>query len=191
MKLLNRSCAFTLIELLLVISIITIVTGASIPTFSNYLKNQIIKNAVDQFRNDLRTIQNKSLTGSMSDSLVYGGPLVSPGGSVKYWAIKWWNGTGRYRYYAIYDYKKNPPAVTASDMCTSFTDSNNPSNDTRLQGYLSLPSGITFTTTGCLFFKISDGAVYADNDAVSGYIEMTDSSSTLRTNWNYAGWIGD
>lgn len=71
------SAGFTLLELLIVVSIVAIITGAIIPGFNNYLQNQNIRQAQEQIKNDLRTVQNKALTGVNSDNP-----------AVKYWGIK-------------------------------------------------------------------------------------------------------
>jgi len=75
---------FTLVELLVVISIIALLTGAVIPSFSNYIKNQNLRQAQEQFKSDLRTTQNKALTGTGTDT------------TVKYWGIHLLDGNNNY-----------------------------------------------------------------------------------------------
>ena len=82
------SAAFTLIELLIVISIISLVTGAMIPGFSSYIDNQNVRQAQEQVKSDLRTAQNKALTGYQ------GG-----GATVGYWGVDFTTGADDYDYF--------------------------------------------------------------------------------------------
>lgn len=54
---------FTLVEILLVVSIIAVLSGFLIPGFSNYTESQSIKQGLEILKSDLRTAQNKALTG--------------------------------------------------------------------------------------------------------------------------------
>lgn len=49
----------------MVVSIIAIIGGGIIPSFSQYLNDQNLKQAQEQLKSDLRTIQNKALTGPL------------------------------------------------------------------------------------------------------------------------------
>lgn len=79
---------FTLVELIIVVSIIAIMTSAIVPSFSNYTKGQIIKQAQEQVVNDLANVQNRALAGNQ-------GTL---GASTKYWGISFEHGSGTYEY---------------------------------------------------------------------------------------------
>lgn len=68
---------FTLVELLLVVSLIAVMSSFLIPGFSNYINTQNIRQAQESIKSDLRTVQNKALTGVSSSD-----PLVS------YWGLK-------------------------------------------------------------------------------------------------------
>lgn len=54
---------FTLVELLMVVSIIAALSGFLIPGFSTYIDNQNVLQAQELLKNDLRTAQNRALTG--------------------------------------------------------------------------------------------------------------------------------
>jgi len=51
---------FTLVELLIVVVIVSILTGALIPSFSTFIKNQNLKQAQQILLSDLRSVQNKA-----------------------------------------------------------------------------------------------------------------------------------
>lgn len=180
----RHSLGFTLIELLMVVSVITIITGMAIPSFSAYLKNQNLKSAQEQFKNDLRSAQNKSLTGSLSDQTVSYG-IYS--GKVKYWVVKWFSNT--YRVYAMFDFL-DPSVVVWNygTACNNLADASGGFSNASF----SLPSGVTFSTsTGCLFFKMSDGSIHDSGGNTSGIINLIQGSTTSRISWNYAGMIGN
>lgn len=58
----RASKGFTLVELLLVVSIITILSAVSIPAFSGFQKSQTLNDSAKRLKSDLRYIQNKSLS---------------------------------------------------------------------------------------------------------------------------------
>ena len=55
---------FTMIELLIVVAIMSILTGAILPGFNSYVTNQNLRQAQEQIKNDLRSTQIKALAGS-------------------------------------------------------------------------------------------------------------------------------
>src|SRR3989338_1168439 len=67
---------FTLVELLISVSIILILSGILIPSFSGYLNNQNVLQGAEQLKSDLRTVQNKALTRVGADT------------EAKYWGLK-------------------------------------------------------------------------------------------------------
>lgn len=87
MKFSAQNSAFSLIELLVVVSLITIMTGALIPSFTGYLDDQNLRQAQEAVKNDLRSVQNKALAGSLTDL-----------STVKYWGIKFTNNSNTYTY---------------------------------------------------------------------------------------------
>lgn len=134
-KVKSLQAGFTLIELLISITIITIITAGIIPAFSNYIRNQNLKQAQEQLKSDLRTVQNKALTGALSDQTV-GGNLM------KYWVIKFVNNTNTYYYF-----------IASSNSSCPDTPPNN-------QGTGYFTSSIKVQSSGgCLFFAISDGGI--------------------------------
>lgn len=74
--------AFTLIELLIVISLIIMMTGVLLPGFSNYIDNQNTRQAAKFVQDYFRTVQNKALSGE--NILQQDGA----GDTVLYWGVK-------------------------------------------------------------------------------------------------------
>lgn len=54
---------FSLIELLIAISLITVLAGFAIPSFSEFNRRQILKQAASQIVSDIRTMQNNANSG--------------------------------------------------------------------------------------------------------------------------------
>jgi prepilin-type N-terminal cleavage/methylation domain-containing protein len=135
----TKKTGFTLIELLLVVTIISIITVGIIPGFSNYIKNQNLKQAQEQIKSDLRSTQNKSLTGSLSDQLV-------GGTAMKFWGMKFTNENSEYIYFISTVDTSCPVTLVAP----------------ALQGKGKLANGLVIkglTTSGCLFFSVQDGGI--------------------------------
>lgn len=125
-----------MIELLIVISIMTILTGALIPSFTSYMKDQNIKQAIEQVKSDLRTIQNNALTDSLPAGVTLSLPL--------YWGISFVNNSSDYYYF-----------VTDSTGVTCSTLHDNTKKFT-------LPNGVTPLDDYCTFFDFVDGSVSGD-----------------------------
>ena len=173
---------FTLVELLVVVGIITIITGATIPAFSVYLKNQNLTQAKSQLKSDLRSVQNRALTGVHFDQKVNGN-------DVKFWGFRISKSSLTGYSYFISDVDTNCTAVPAQQAGLS------------LPGTLSLPQGVTFVlppnTDLCLFFSMSDGAITSCKDncgtssTASGSISFTDGTKTSSVSYNNAGRISN
>ncbi|MFZ2663990.1 MAG: prepilin-type N-terminal cleavage/methylation domain-containing protein [Patescibacteria group bacterium] len=143
MTLPTKNSAFTLIELLLVVTIISIISVGVIPAFSSYIRNQNLKQAQEQLKSDLRSTQNKALTGSLSDQLV-------DGTLVKFWGIKFTNSSSTYDYFI------------------SSSNTSCPVNyvEGQYQGNGKLPNDLKIQSFGegqygCLFFSVQDGGIYS------------------------------
>jgi len=78
---LDNNKGFTFVELLIVVSLITLIVGASLPRFNSYIKTQNLKQAAEQIASDLRTAQNKALSGVLSSEppVAYWGAFPSSG----------------------------------------------------------------------------------------------------------------
>jgi prepilin-type N-terminal cleavage/methylation domain-containing protein len=148
---------FTLVELLVTVTIIVLLSGAAIPSFNNYLRGQTVKQAQDQFKNDMRTLQNKALTGALSDTkLDVRGSQVQ----IQFWGIHYTAGTATYDYFISTGNNdvacNNDRWQTSGGMAVDLTQSG------QAQGQARLPDTIQFKGTAgdkCIFFSIKDGSI--------------------------------
>jgi len=122
--------AFTLIELLIVISIIAILTGSMLPAFAKYIQGQNIKQAREQVKSDLRTLQNNALTDSVPEGVILTYPM--------YWGVLFEKGSNSYYYFTSTD----------NSTCDGLKDENKK---------FTLSETITSIDTYCLFFNFSNG----------------------------------
>jgi prepilin-type N-terminal cleavage/methylation domain-containing protein len=60
---------FTLIEILVAITIMMIIFALSIPAYNNYASSQAIKTTAIKLKNDIRVTQNKALNGIKNNSV--------------------------------------------------------------------------------------------------------------------------
>jgi Tfp pilus assembly protein FimT len=185
----------------MVVSIITIVAGVTVPSFTGYMKNQTLKNAQDQFKNDLRSIENMALTGSKYDTNVTCGTPPCP---ARYWVVKWSGGgtSSTYQTYLMYDF-----GTAFEATCVSLN------GGASQQANYSLPGGITFDrswsasgystcSNECLFFNMQDGSTrfvsYASSACTNTnnkdqvkIVLKNESGSTAPVSWNRNGMIGN
>ena len=137
---------FTLIELLIVVTIMVLVTGAIIPSFSGYIRNQNLKQAQEQVKSDLRTAQNKALTGALSDQTINSNPVT-------YWGVRFHPQTAT-------DYN-------SYDLYVSDTNTGCPNSFVvgQLQETLQLSRELNFKSNSyqCLYFSLSNGALNSLN----------------------------
>lgn len=142
---------FTLIELLIVVSMITILSGFMIPGFSNYLNTQNIRQAQEILKSDLRTIQNKALTGVSA-------------GSGEYWGLKINSDNAPFYYYF----------VSGGNDQTACNGAPTTERSTQLPGDVVITNGSTAT---CVFFSFKNGdaaVVGAEGNTIKvGYITST------------------
>lgn len=124
---------FTLVELLIVVSIVTVITGFLLPSFNTYIDNQNTKQAQEQVQDDLRNVQNRAINGE--DSI----DALSP----NFWGIQFVSGQTQYTSFI---------SVTAdADAC------NNVSGRENRRVYSALPGGNQLYTSVCIFFSFANG----------------------------------
>ena len=69
---------FTLIEMLIAVSLIALLSGILIPSFTRYSASQNLRQAREKLKSDLRTAQNNAMTGANSTTVDYWGIRFSP-----------------------------------------------------------------------------------------------------------------
>lgn len=141
---------FTLIELLLVVSLIAVLSSFLIPGFSNYIDTQNIRQSQELLKSDLRTVQNKALTG-VSASVA----------GVSYWGLKITSQDA-----ANYSYFKSPTADAAACDSATLEETSD-----------SLPGDVVVreASGACIFFSLRNGDATVVNlggsDTISiGYV---------------------
>jgi len=168
MNLPKYSKGFTLLELLISISIIAIISAGVIPTFSGYIKNQNLKQAQEQLKSDLRSVQNRALTGALSDQFLGSNRAA-------YWGIMFTGNSGSYTYFVSANNNSCPPSVRLD------------------QGGVTLPNEIKYVgTTGCIFFSIKNGDISKYPTALPDQIDLKYSvsdESVKSVHFNSAGLI--
>jgi|GEM_PF-1607637 len=127
---------FTLIELLIVISIITLMSGMAIPSFSSYIRGQTVKQAREQVKSDLRSLQ----TNALGDATVFNASGVAVTNPID-WGVLFVSSSPYYYYFVT----TNPSRTMA--LCNAMTS---PS------ARYTLPSPVVFGTDTCLFFSFQD-----------------------------------
>ncbi|HOD01261.1 MAG TPA: prepilin-type N-terminal cleavage/methylation domain-containing protein [bacterium] len=173
MNLPKYSRGFTLIEIIVVVSIIAIISGGIIPSFFGYVENQNLKQAKEQLKSDLRTVQNRALTGALSDYVFDVGGAKEPAG---YWVVYFQNDSGAYS--------------------TSITSRNSgcPPSPSSNQATYNLPNDIKYYGASklCLYFSIKNGDINKSPSLAADCIEIKTSSSSStseRVCFNSAGLI--
>jgi len=137
-----RSCdnGFTLVELLIVVSIIIVMSSFLIPGFTNYIDSQNIIQAKETLKSDLRTVQNRALTGESSSDP-----------NVEYWGIRFPSDNAT----QYNTFKSLENTATACNNATSTKTSE------------ILPGGTVVRDAGgaCVFFSIRNGDANVVNKA--------------------------
>ncbi|AHB40386.1 MAG: hypothetical protein ACD_25C00092G0002 [uncultured bacterium] len=154
----SASKGFTLVELMIVVGILAVVSGIMIPSFSGYTRNQTLKQAQENLKSDLRSAQNRALTGTGADTLINGNPAL-------YWAVLYSDVAGSNGTYSFY--------LTASNSCTV---------NATLQQTVTLSSGISIVSSGahCLLFSLEDGSVFERNATTGLTVPIPDTTISLR-----------
>jgi len=140
---------FTLVELLLAVSIVIIMSGVLIPGFNRYSNTQILQQAQERAKSDLRNTQIKALSG------------VGVATGITHWGVKFLPNQDRYGFFTT-----NSPNATTCNNTT-------PTDWSAALGGNVLVRG---TTTKCVFFSFDNGDIIF-TDGGSTYTSCTDSFS--------------
>lgn len=156
----------TLIEMMLVVGLIAVMTGALIPGFSNYTKNQALRQSQEQLKNDLSSALNNSLTG-----------VLAGDSSVQYWGIK---------------VPQNAASETATYDYFTAANTNNCNLVTTRKTSTQLPNGTVVKASNvCIYFSKTNGDVVVKSGGTTralpytikvGYPGETASCSTVVVN---------
>jgi len=140
---------FTLVELLLVVSIIAILSGFLIPGFSNYIDSQNVLQANEVLKSDLRSAQNRALTGVDASS-----------GTTNYWGIKISMQNAPY----YYTFKS---AANSAAECNSVNLASAIKSET-------LPGGVVVRdgSGACVFFSMKNGDATFQNNGGSTTLKV-------------------
>lgn len=161
---------FTLLELLIVIALLTIISGLTIPSFTSYIRNQTLRQAEEQVLADMRSVQNKALNG------------VDYTSTTGYWAIKFPSSSpSQYIYY-----RSNLPAGSTTVQMQTECSGTTPTPNERSQ---ILPGGIRIKNQSdkCFYFSFENGNASNIGGTTSplsiGYPESTGAECLgIRTN---------
>jgi prepilin-type N-terminal cleavage/methylation domain-containing protein len=165
----NARQAFTLIELMIVISIIVVMTAALLPSFTGYLKSQTLLQAREQLKSDMRNTQNKALNDASGDQTI-------SGNTIQYWGMRISSATAYTYFYSV---NNNASACTGA---SNHVD----------QGSNTLPTNVTFSSgvvNGCLFFSLADGSI--SSVLVTSPITLHEGSLSKNTYFNSAGLVSN
>lgn len=167
MNLPKYSKGFTLIELLVSMSIIAIISGGIVPTFTSYVKNQNLKQAQEQLKSDLRTVQNRALTGALSNYTFDNGSLA------QYWGVSFPSGSG-----------------SSMTVFISNSDSGGcPPDPSVQQSRINLSSNVLYYGDGgCMFFSIKNGDVSGSLDSPIN-LKLNPTDESLDVNFESSGLI--
>jgi prepilin-type N-terminal cleavage/methylation domain-containing protein len=173
---------FTLIEILMVISIIMLMTGALLPSFSNYLERQTMIQGVELFKSDIRTVQNKALAGSGAD--VYLNVGAGPNEHPDYWGIQFRSGDSTH-YYAIVSFEDT--SAVCDNNNPDVAGETNPSKPVQLFDTYTLPPDFAVTPKGdsgdnsCIFISMRNGDIQTINfdDGIDGHTDVPEDTAKL------------
>jgi prepilin-type N-terminal cleavage/methylation domain-containing protein len=154
-----RRNGFTLVEVIIVVSIISLLTAGLIPSFSNYTKSQTLKQAQEQIVSDLANVQNRALAGEQGAGVT----------NTKYWGLRFVDGSSTYQYFAhtTATCPSSAPNIQRSQTLTGDVEVDIPAN-------------------GCVFFSTANGDA---TGLSSINIKESGSSTCRKININSAGLI--
>jgi prepilin-type N-terminal cleavage/methylation domain-containing protein len=141
---------FTLVEVFVVVGVLSIMTVAITPSFTSYLRAQKMKQLQENIKSELRSLQNKALTG------------VGNAAGVRYWGIRFSSNTHGYSSYQLFpEYSDSP----SNAECATIGASGESTQEYQRDGtYITTTSleGVEFSGEqeyGCLFFDMANGDI--------------------------------
>lgn len=139
---------FTLIELLLVVALIAILSSFLLPGFTNYIDSQNLNQGVEQIKSDLRSAQNKAISG-----------VDASNPDTNYWGLKFTEGA------SVYEEFKS----TGNSNCADITGTGK--SESLLGGVVI--TGVDVTNGGCVFFSLRNGDANVIGTVFPNRIDVT------------------
>jgi len=173
--------AFTLVEVMISISIIAILTIAAIPSFSGFSRSQAMAQAFKSLKSDIRIAQSRSLSGA----------TVS--GAAKAWGISITDGSSQYNIFVC-----TPAQISSDYTYYRFGDptlcSSTPYKTVDLGSSIRI-NGISPVIGGKLdlVFDSQNGSVYANGVQTNSSISVSymDGTGTQTINVTSSGGVGE
>jgi prepilin-type N-terminal cleavage/methylation domain-containing protein len=152
-----RQNGFTLIELIIVVSIIGVLTALTVPTIRNYNSHVDLKNTAQLIRDELRSLFNRAQNGGVSTSNMSSGDR-------SYWAMRIDNSANTYYEIAPCD---------SFDFTTCTTDSDY--RQVKLPDRFHISHNVSGKTRIILFFVPIQGSllVYDSTPAIVSVSSVT------------------
>jgi len=144
---------FTLIEMVIAISITTIIFGLGLTTYQNFSKKQIVEQTTLNLKADLRLTKDKALSGQKPDEWCNG-----PGETLSGWKLD----------LGASGYSILPVCSGGSDLDGDITKT------------VSFPAGVTSNTPAQILFKVLGQGVDSDYTIVLG--DVSGNSQTVSVN---------
>lgn len=170
------SRAFTLMELMIVVAIIAVIAGFVIPSFTGYIHNQNLRQARDKLVTDLRSVQNRALTG------------VDYNENQLYWGVKFFEDGARYYYFTVDTTADTDgtPGLSAGELGVACDDVDTSTDE----GSKPLLNDVIIRNTAdlCTFFSFDNGGIpnFDEYEVFAGYLGEND---CMQVDINTAGTI--
>jgi len=167
---------FTLVELMIAMTVMAILTVAAIPSFSGFTKSQAIIQAFKTLKSDLRVAESRSISGATFNNVA------------KAWGIRLVNGASQYIIFAC------NPADPSHTTGYTYGGGQCPLAPLDISTYktINLPSTITISSPAVdVVFDSQNGSVYANGlaPAANVPITLTDGTTSLTVQISPAGGI--
>ncbi len=129
---------FTLVEILIAISILSVVSAITIPNFNAFINDQNLRQSQEALKNGLRDAQNRAISGVDSNT------VCSAPNNCNYWVLWFNDGDTSYRVSRVYT------ALPNGATCNALSTTDVISEKLQGGGNLQTPSN----QRSCIFFRM-------------------------------------